>query len=46
MNLKRITRVKLKPALVIAGVMLFVISSFGCYNPRTGEVKFGGAIKI
>ena len=46
MNLKRITRVKLKPALVIAGVMLFVISSFGCYNSRTGEVKFGGAINF
>ena len=46
MNLKRISIVKLKPALVIAGVMLFVISSFGCYNPRTGEVKFGGAINF
>jgi hypothetical protein len=46
MNLKRITRVNLKPVLIIAGVALFVVSGSGCYNSRTGEVKFGGAINF
>ena len=46
MNLKRISRVNSKSALVIAGMALFVLSSFGCYNSRTGEVKFGGAINF
>ena len=46
MNLKPITRANWKSVLVIVGVAFFVVSSFGCYNSRTGEVKFGGAINF